>query len=281
MELVAASKMRKAVASALAARAYAHASLEVLSSLTEKESEHSQEVPLLQKRTSGKTLVILITSNRGLCGAYNARVIKHALGMITANGSKQLVFICIGKKGHQALARVGANIIASFEDFPENITAAHATQVGELVIETYTQNDIQNVVSIYTDYESPLAQHAKIQHLLPVDTHTLEDTVESLAPEAETSPDEMPSKTTQYIFEPSPLAVLAHLIERLTHMMIFHHLLESGASEHSARMIAMKNAKEAAGDMMQELTLAFNKARQAGITQEISEISAGALSMST
>lgn len=273
MELVAASKMKRAVSQTVSARPYANYSWEVLQSLSEANGDSTH--PLLEKREVKRVLVVLVTSNRGLCGAYNAQVIRRTIELIkedTAVG-REISFITVGKKGDLAMRRLGQNIIASFTEMPNTVSLRDILPIANMVMDMYKNKETDRVVVAYTDFFSALSQKPRIRALLPVSKHDIEKTLD-----VSTTPPTQ--KTTNYLFEPGHEVLLPLIIEKLSRTQVFHMLLESIASEESSRMVAMKNASEAAGEMIDDLTLVFNKARQAGITQEISEISAGMASVS-
>jgi F-type H+-transporting ATPase subunit gamma len=289
MELVAASKMKRAVSSTLASRAYSRYSWEVLESVSQALTDESH--PLLTPRTGNRSLIVLITSNRGLCGAYNAQIIRAVMNFIRKEqtspvrdreGSQREVsngidFVTVGKRGDSALRRIGQNIIASFTELPETITLSSALPIGNFVVDTFKQNSYDKIFVAYTDFKSALSQVPTIRQLLPVKKEDLLDEINKLKAESSNLKAAPP---TAYVFEPSYEQIIESLVEKIARMQIYQMLLESAASEQSSRMVAMKNASEAAGEMIDDLTLIFNKARQASITQEISEISAGMASVS-
>ncbi len=301
MELVAASKMRKAVGSTLASRAYAGYSWEILQSLSQAivDSVH----PLFQARESKRELIILITSNRGLCGAYNAQIIRKVVARLRESkssrqdllaqnsqvlpGNSEIDFITIGKKGDAALRRLGATVIASFTEL-DGVSLRAITPVVELAMNEFEKGTYGRVSVAYTDYKSAISQIPQIRPLLPISKADLQAVIESAA---DTRVQERPvgpestglswkAPPTNYLFEPSYSVLINSLVEKLARMQVYQMMLESVASEESSRMVAMKNASDAAGEMIDDLTLIFNKARQASITKEISEISAGMASVS-
>lgn len=277
MELVAASKMRKAVNMTLGSRDYAQVAWDILQSLRGAGVQVTH--PLLEtdeKKTIERVAVVLITSNRGLCGAFNAKAIKHAHQRILAlrEAGHEVAGIAVGKKASEALARMGVDIHTSFNELPDHIDLAESNTIGRLLIAGYENGDFDRVVIVYTDFVSTLEQQPRIKQLIPLKSDDLADMIHELDTPSDTS-EESADPDAEYIFEPSPETVVPYVVESLTLMQVYQALLESRASEHSARMMAMKNASEAAGEMIDGLTLVFNKARQAGITQEISEISAG------
>ncbi len=280
MELVAASKMRKAVGSTLASRAYAGYSWEILQSLSQAivDSVH----PLFQTRESKRELIILITSNRGLCGAYNAQIIRKVVARLRDAGNKdeQIDFITIGKKGDAALRRLGATVIASFTEL-DGVSLRAITPVVELAMNEFEKGTYGRVSVAYTDYKSAISQIPQIRPLLPISKADLQAVIESAADTSSKNTSLTPNvQPTNYLFEPSYSVLINSLVEKLARMQVYQMMLESVASEESSRMVAMKNASDAAGEMIDDLTLIFNKARQASITKEISEISAGMASVS-
>ena len=277
MELVAASKMKKAVSQTLASRLYATYSWELLISLSERLEEIEHPFFLNSKEPeNSKSLVILITSNRGLCGGYNSQIIKKIVNMIKNDISSEIDIIAVGKRGDRAMRRIGQNVIATFADFSGNITLQEISSLSKLVMNEYKSKNYGKIYVAYTDFVSALSQKPNIKRLLPISREELKEVIEELDRDKKNKEDK---KKTPYLFEGDITEILNSLTEKLVKMQIYQTLLESNASEESARMVAMKNANEAAGEMIDDLTLAFNKARQAGITREISEISAGMASL--
>jgi len=282
MELVAASKMKRAVASTLRSRFYTEYSWEVLTSIAKNTEEISH--PFFNEREVKNILLVLITSNRGLCGAYNAQVIKKTIHKLK-EFSESVSILNIGKKGNIAMQRTGQNIIAGFTELPDNITLQDVSPVAKLIIDEYSLGHYDKVFIAYTDFISALTQKPNIKQLLPIYKSSLRELIEDNLTEGrektadETRIDKIKPKT-DYLFEGDQDKFIGTLAEKLTKMQIYQMLLESNASEQSSRMVAMKNASEASGEMIDDLTLVFNKARQSNITREISEISAGMASVS-
>ena len=270
MELVSASKMKRAVASTLASRLYAGYSWEILTSIA-KNTENITN-PLFNEREVNKILLVLITSNRGLCGAYNAQIIKKALNLLKQKDSKiQIDILSVGKRGDMAMRRVGKNVIASFFEIPDNTTLTDVVPIAKFLVDEYKTGGYDKVLIVYTDFISGLTQKPNIRQILPISKSSIKEALEDL-------PDK-PEQKTDYLFEGDFNMLIETLAEKITRMQIYQMLLESNASEQSSRMVAMKNASEASGEMIDDLTLVFNKARQANITREISEISAGMASV--
>ena len=271
MELVSASKMKRAISATLSSRAYSGYSWEVLQSLSEHIEETSN--PLLQTRPVRKTLVVLITSNRSLCGGYNSQVTRKTISFLREHEGENIDFVSVGSKGEASLRRIGQNIVASFNDVNDKPKLSDIYPIANFIIDLYKKAEYDKVVVAYTDFVSALTQTPQVHTLLPVKKEEFKQGLEEAKIEA--------VKTKiDYTFEPSYEVLMSIIVEKITRMRVYQMILESTASEHSARMLAMKNASDAAGEMIDELTLAFNKARQGSITQEISEISAGMASVS-
>jgi F-type H+-transporting ATPase subunit gamma len=262
MELVAASKMRKAQEHAVPGRDYreaAHSLLTRLSTVTDVDQH-----PLYVTRPVKVQTYVVITSNRGLAGAYNSNVIRtlgRALTEDAKNGIKTNV-IAIGKQVANFVRRLqGVELLAAYEGFGDHPSANDIRPVLNMMAELYTDKNTDSIRLIYTNFKSNLVQEATLLSLLPA---RLEEGVET------------PAGMDNITFEPSVSVVLDNVTERLLEVQIWQALLESIASEHSMRMMAMKNATDNASDLIDDLTLAFNTARQAAITQELAEITGGA-----
>lgn len=285
MEMISAVKMRKAIASVLAIRPYAKSAIELLQQLDRAAIEDGH--PLMVERPVKKELYVIITSNRGLCGAFNAQIIKRLRQTLKEDTNRERVFVTIGKKGENAVRRILATpgskgeIIASFPDVLAVPTTVGMRAIAKLIIEEFEMKRVDRVVMIYTDYISMLSQEVKVRALLPVvikDTkkamHEMNGTEKSDSV-SERFASEKPVIQSEYTVEPSVKKVLWQMIPRLLEMELYHAVLESNASQESARMMAMRNATDAAKDMVSDLTLAYNQLRQQKITQEIAELSAG------
>lgn len=265
MELVAASKMRRAQESTLKSRAYRNTASELLTRIAEI-TDVSKE-PLYQVRPVKARTLIVISSDRGLAGAYNSYVVKELASEIekdqTAGIKTEAIFI-----GRQA-ARFGAkleglDVLGVYENFPDRPTAKDVQPILKTVSQAFLGKKTDKVDMIFTDYISSITQEVRIQTLLPA--------------HFEEAPS--PADLRDIPFEPSPSAVLNRITPRLIEVQLFQAVLESQASEHSMRMMAMKSATDNASDLIDDLTLLFNGARQAAITQELAEISGGAEAIS-
>lgn len=273
--------MRKAVTSVLAIRPYAENVIQVLHQLAVVGEDH----PLLEERLVSKQLYVVITSNRGLCGAFNSQIIKRVRAILHEDAGRQAEFITIGKKGDAAVRRllstpansgVGSEIIASFPDVLGTPSAEGVRPIAKILIEAFESKRIDRVVMIYTDFKSMLSQEVKVRALLPV----VEKDVQKALNEIEHGAIKERVLTSEYVIEPSPKKVLWKMIPRLLEMELYHALLESNASQESARMMAMRNATDAGKEMAANLTLMYNQIRQQKITQEIAELSAGMAAVS-
>lgn len=289
MELVAASKMRRAVANVVASRSYANVAWQTVVRLSAKlGASHGASLhPLISNREKvKKAALVLITSNRGLCGGFNNQVLQKAVRYLKEiNGQiPDVELVTLGKKGYQGLARFKYQVKADFEkkDVTTSITEIYA--LSHLLVKEYLANSYDQVVVAYTDYVSALTQKPKIFQILPLSLAFLDKDLGTVkAEEKENEPEEKLKFTKEeegeYILEPDPKILLAAILPKMIEVRLYQAVLESDASEHSARMLAMRNATDSAGEMIDDLTLAYNSARQAGITKEISEISAGKASL--
>jgi F-type H+-transporting ATPase subunit gamma len=271
MELVAASKMRKAQLATLATRPYSTRAWFVISDLASKTDPDLH--PLLRRKPYVKKIcLILITSDRGLCGGFNAQIIKKSLDFILKEqkAGKEIELITIGKKGRDFMARHKIKIVADFVNLSSITRLVEIKALTKMVLEDFINNKYDEIYLAYTDFVSTVVQKPRIKKLLPfsIEKETELGDVGLVHKEEE-------KEFYEFLFEPSPDVVLAYLLPRLVEVQIYQALLESNASEHSARMIAMKNASDAASDMIFDLTLSYNQARQAAITKEIAEISGG------
>jgi F-type H+-transporting ATPase subunit gamma len=278
MELVSASKMKRAVSQTLASRLYSSYSWEILTSLSERLDDITHKFFTENKNTE-KDLIVLITSNRSLCGGYNSQIIKKTIAKLKEEvGTADIV--TVGKKGDSAMRRMGQNIVATFTDIPDNMTLRDIIPLSTYVTDEFRNAKYGKIYIAYTDFISALSQKPTIKKILPISKDELKDVISPEALLLEKSRSKASENKTPYLFEGDTEKLLDTLAEKLVRMQIYQMLLESNASEQSSRMVAMKNANEAAGEMIDDLTLVFNKARQSNITKEISEISAGMASVS-
>jgi len=284
MEMVAAAKMRKAIESTLATRTYANLSWETLINLTQGATRVATH-PLLENRPVVKRqAIVVITSNRGLCGGFNASIISAVRKLATEENITTEI-ILVGKKG-QALANF-YEIKAQFP-YPEaGLSATAVLPIISFVSEAFLNGTYDRIFVAYTDFINAVKQVPRIRQILPIMTDTVDENLgiietgdqvglsKAMVKEKSAQHTHRGRFSFEYVFEPKPEEVLQAVVPRLLEVQLYQALLESIASEHSARMSAMHQATEAANDLGTELTLFYNKARQAAITGEIAEITAG------
>jgi F-type H+-transporting ATPase subunit gamma len=290
MEMVAAAKMRKSIEAVLKTRSYANLSWMTVLNISNSTNNLYEKHPLLTyKKDIKKVCVVLITANRGLCGSLNTAIVNKAIQSI--EGEVSTDFILLGKRGSSVHKR-GHNIIAEFDKNDALTQVLEVRPLAKMIVDDYLANKYDKVMVAYTDFVNAVTQVPRIKQIIPVDI-TKEDGYLGVVGEdtrLKTDKDYIHEKEEKYlevkdkyavgkfdyVFEPNAEEVLNEMVPRLVEAQLFQALLESNASEHSARMNAMRNATSAASDIIDELTLFYNKARQASITSEIAEISAGA-----
>ena len=272
LEAVSASRVRRAQARVFASRAYAEKAWEILINI-QAASKNLPLHPLLTEREEiNKVMVVLITSDRGLAGAYNTNVLRVAQRFATRLG-KPVEYIAVGRKGRDSLARLGVDIIASFSDMPAEPKISDITPIARIAMDAYLAGDVDEVLIAYTDFVNMLAQRPAVLGWLPLTTHTI---AKQVAAEYVKDVAAVSGGIQNYDYEPSAEAVVDEIVPRFTELQLYQALLEAQASEHAARMAAMKNATDNATQLTADLTLQYNKARQAAITAEILDIVGGA-----
>jgi len=300
MEMIAAVKMRKAVESALKTRVYAKLTQDLLVHLS---FLNEPDCPLLETRPVKKILLIMVSSNRGLCGSFNANIFRKTANLLkdTKNISRhrhvntneeiiepsekvEIEVFGLGRKSALFAKKNDLKLVSVFDKLSEVPDFGESLSISKMVLQEFLAKNYDKVLVAYTDFKSSLTQEPKLRQLLPVSSVELEKMLTDLGnnefnkktKDKEDVEEEFGLET--YLFEPSVEAIINEVLPKLVEIQLYQAMLESAASEHSARMVAMKSASDAATDMISELNLNYNKARQAGITQEIAEISAGAAS---
>lgn len=271
LEAVSASKVRRAQAQVLATRPYAEKSWQVLNHLAAQTAVGSDLHPLLTRREKIETVgIVLLTSDRGLCGAFNYNIVRTTMGFIERR-AKTAKLITVGRKGRDLMWRAGHTIVAEFSKLPDQPGVLDVTPIARAAIDDFLNRVYDEVYLAYTDFINTLRQETTVKRLLPlqpleVDTQAMGEYVSEvqLRPVAE------------YLYEPAPQVILDSVLPRFTELQVYQAVLESLASEHSARMVAMRNATENAEALVDDLTLSYNKARQQAITSEILDIAGGA-----
>jgi len=281
MQMVAATKMRRAQLAAIALRPYSSRLDDLTAHLYDHVGLNEVSHPLLQKRTtSGKTAVVVITSEKGLCGPLNTNLLRDVLR--SDDASK--VYISVGRKGRQTLARLKKNLLADFE-LKDSPTFTESKTISRFLIQKFEENQFDAVEIYYNRFVNTLSQIPTRFPLIPIGAETLA-VAKALgeakhAERTQKSPDGKPaSANVTYNFEPDAQELLGKLLPYYVHLTVYEKILESRASEHSARMVAMKSATDNAKQLVKDLTLEYNKARQAAITNEILEISSAAAMVS-
>lgn len=284
MQMIAAVKMRKAVQAAVNSRSYAQIAAQLVLNLKRNQIKH----PLAQVRDVSSMLLIVVTSNKGLCGNYNNFVLREAQKIANENKDKKISVIAIGSKSAGFAKRNGFNLVGIYDEINENSPISEISPISEHMIRGFKAKKYDQVTLIYTNYISGLVQKVDTKVLLPFTSTSIkninQDIVNNEANEVVESQEmerqeESFTAIDEYLYEPKRTQLLKQAIPMLIEIEIYQALLESSASEHSSRMMAMKNATDSASDMINALTLEFNKGRQAAITQEVAEINAGAESL--
>lgn len=268
MEMVAASKMRRAQDATKASSPYVRAASDILTFLASQGA--TEEHPLFKRRKIKNRLIILIASDKGLAGAYNSNLYKKYVELLQRDDERGIKnhTIAVGRKAALFASRLkDTDVIGTYEDTPDYPAGLTFHTILSMATGMYERQEVDAVTVVYTDFVSSIRQDAAWMRLLPAGTELMSD------------PSEIKSDTTEAKFEPDVPSLLNAVAHRLVGSRLFQAFLDARASEHSMRMLAMKNASDNAGDIVDALTLEMNKARQAGITQELSEISAGVEAM--
>lgn len=266
MEMVSASKMRKAQDRAVSARLYSRTmaeSLRLLAKATDKTSH-----PLLSENSKGKALAVVLSTDRGLCGSLNQNLFKelarwrkrHPHGVVVAIGKKAITFC----------QYYGLELHAQFSDMPDKVTTSDIAPLSSLIVRGYLEQEFHSVSLFFMDFINTLSQQAKTEQLLPLKPIDLLDSDETLVES---------SLNSEYLFEPNPQTILNELLPFYIENTIYQAFLEARASEHSARMVTMKNASENATELVDDLRLIYNKERQAAITSELLDITTATASL--
>ncbi len=284
MEMVSAAKMRKAVQAVIATRTYASLAKDLMERLGRVGEVKNA---LTEVRPVKKILVIVFSSNRGLAGSFNSNIFKKTQSLLTRAdvfGSTTVndvlyEVIGVGKKSAYFAKRYGYPLVGAYDAIRDNPGMEDIMPIATFALEKFKSQEYDSVLIAYTDFKSSIVQQPRVRKLLPISKEDIERLLEELPGEHTVIEESDQSMQNEYEFEPSAEMIIDTILPRLFEVQIYQTLLESRASEHSARMVAMKNATEAAGEMIEGLTIEFNKARQAGITKEIAEIAGGAAAL--
>jgi len=268
MELVAASKMRRAQERVLSSRPYTEKMHTVLSDVSMHMASAGAALhPLLSRHAEGKVCLLFLTSDRGLCGSFNTNMIRHALDFVDQHkrAGEEVAIVPVGKQGYNFMTKTRQPVLGEFIDFPDKPTIhEHVAPIVRLITTDYTKGSFKSVHLAYSQFVSTMTQRPVTVPLLPMEEH-----MAGVQGEGDVA-------TLDYIFEPNASAILDMLLPRYIEVQVYQALLESIASEQSARMVAMRNATDNALDIVDGLTLTYNKARQAAITRELIDIATSA-----
>jgi F-type H+-transporting ATPase subunit gamma len=267
LETVSASKVRKAVAAVTATRSYATKAWQVLRHVAEQPGRESLHPLLADRTTVKKTLVLVVTGDRGLAGAYNSNVIRFVASRFD-NNPVPVKFITVGRKGRDLLFRRRKNVMADFSNLPAAPSFADVSAIGRLAVDEFMKGEVDEVFLVYTDFINMARQVTTVKKLLPLELVG--------AGLVEDFGHQHPGPHAAYEYEPDMNEILDEIIPRFTALQVYQAVLESQASEHAARMIAMRNATDNAKELVGALQLAYNKVRQQTITNDILDIVGGA-----
>ena len=257
MEMIAASKMRKAQERGLAGRPYSEKIRQVIADLAALPRTDRVLHPLLQRRPVSRIAIVHITPDRGLCGGLNASINRQVTSFVLEQ-NVPVTLICVGRKGLDFMARHGCDVCAEFTGLGDQPGFLDTLPVSRIIIDDYANGVIDAVYIAYAQFVSTMVQRPAVLPILPV------------------APAEIPTaQNVDYIYEPDPATVLGGLLPRFVEMQVYHAILESIASEQSARMVAMRNATDSGKELIEDLTLMYNKARQESITEELLDIVGG------
>jgi F-type H+-transporting ATPase subunit gamma len=274
MELVASARLRRSQQRIEAMRPYADRMLELMAGVSQ--AAGAVRLPLLERRENVQTVAIVpVSADRGLAGGFNAQVIRRSLALMREHRAegREVVWFSTGRKAASTLRFRRLSVTQSWTGFSERPAYSDAQAVAHAVSEAYTNGEVDAVYVVYNAFVSALTQKVTVRELLPIPTDLLEQSDDEQEGEGRTG-------TPDFIYEPEPEEILARLLPVYVETELYRALLESAASEQGARMTAMRNASKAAGELIDSLTLAMNRARQAEITQEILEVVAGADALS-
>lgn len=263
MEMVSAVKMRRAQQRVTASRPYSEQLRQIMSDLASQQPDPEQltQFPLLQRRPVKNVMMIVVAPDRGLTGALNTNILRRATRYILEEAQGSVSMITIGKKSRDYFVKTKQNVVAEYISLGDDVTLDVVRGIADVAIDEFVSGRVDAVYVVYAKFINTLTQRPEVVQILPMEAPATHE------------------GNVDYIFEPSPEEVLSALLPRYIEAQLYQAILESLASEHSARMVSMRSASDNAKEIVQELTLSRNKARQAQITQEVSEIAAGANAM--
>ncbi len=268
MEAVSASKMRRALANVMASRAYSERMWQVINDLVDRYTPPNGNPlhPLLAPRSEVRTVaLVLITADRGLCGSYNVEILREGVRFLREHQERgeEVKVLAVGRRGRDYMHRLRADVVAELIRLSDRPTLLDTVPISHNLIRGYSRGEFDAVYVAYTDFVNVLTRHPRVRALLPLTSFA----------------EQLEGGKVDYIYEPDPITVLSELLPRFVEVEVYQAILESIASEHSARMVSMRNATDNANELVKELTLFYNKARQAAITKEITELTGGAAAL--
>lgn len=277
MELVATSKMKKAVNQAVSLRDYGYLAFNLLSMLSKK---HTNLHKFFQVRDVKNILVLFFTTDKGLCGGLNSYLAKKVVSSLekleVQYPKAKFHILSSGKKGAEFLRRIGKEVEFVFPAYSNNPKFSDIFPISKIALKGFMNDQYDKVVVIYPDFVSTLVQKSMLRTLLPFSKEVAKEMLEELGPKYSNVIKQNEEKEFEYKLEPSPKYIIDNIVPQMTEMLIYQVVLEATASEHSARMVAMQNANQAASDLLDGLVLTYNQARQSAITAEIAEIASAA-----
>lgn len=275
MEAVSAVKMRKTQAQALESRMFVHTAMQILQTLSCAGKDISHPLLEASTHTDAPALLVVVTSDKGLAGSVNSAVMKQVSNYLAANPHVHLV--AVGKKAIEFAHARGIKTVATFTNMRDDVSFEDVQKITDDALAGFTAGSYRQVAVVYQNFLNTFEQQPVLRTALPIQPQEVAEVLEGIGTPVNTAAS--PEAEVQYDIEPSPGEVLDALLPQLVQILFYHALVESKASEHSARMVAMKNATEKTKEMTRTLTLAYNKERQAAITAEVSEITGGIAAM--
>jgi F-type H+-transporting ATPase subunit gamma len=260
MKMVSAAKLRRAQQAIFAARPFARKMLEVLNRMASRADPHSH--PLLEDRGEGKVLAVVITADKGLCGAFNANIIRTVTRFLAERPEVDVAFSFVGRKGRDFFRRRQVKVRSEHVGVHQALRFDHAREIAADLVQAFTSGEVDRVFLVHNEFKSVIQQPLVVDRLLPIERHMIR-------------PEETESEL-EYLYEPDPAAIFGEILPKHVEVQVWRALLESVAAEHAARMTAMDAATTNATELIDKLTLHMNKVRQAAITKEIIEVVSGA-----
>ena len=269
LQAVSASRVRKAMEAVEGTRPYSEKAWQVLTHIAGQPGRNNLHPLLTKRETVENAIVVLISGDRGLAGPYNTNVMRFEREQFK-DFPANVGYIPVGRKGTELLYRRQANVLAQFADLPAEPTFNDVSAIGALIVDDFLEGKADEVYLVYTDFVNMIRQVPTVKKLLPLEFESMEGLVQSSFNEGQSGPH------AAYTYEPGQVEILDEIVPRFTALQVFQAVLESFASEHAARMVAMKNATDNASELRSALTLEYNKVRQQSITNEMLDIAGGA-----